>query len=399
MGVFAIGPFAKENAITAIPMLALVHFWLAPRDPWRRRVVLLLPHAVALAVYLVLRTELTGALVLAAKYPLIDNPLAHVSTAVRVQTALAILWQYTSLLAVPWMLSADYSYNVIAPVASLTDPRLLTALGGFAALAVVLVALRRQARPLLLGAALAAAALALTSNLPFAIGTMKGERLLYLPSFGWCLALGWLAAQAYEARPSLTVAVVGAVLALYGLRTWDRNFDWRDNQTLFAATVATSPHSAKAHHNLGVAYFMQNRYEEADAEFRRALQIYPGYADAAFSIGRIDQIRGGVSQAVRWYERAVASDWACFRGHARLGEVRFQAGEYDTAEGAFRAALEARPDEARFLLLLAATRLRQGASWEAGSLLRRFDEAAWIPAEERTSLTGLRNSILQEWLQ
>lgn len=393
----AIGPFAKENALAVLPMLFLLHLWLRPDARWSRRALLLLPHALALLPYLAIRIVVTGALVLPHDFPLLDNPLAPVSAPVRIATAIIVLWRYVGLLVFPHILSADYSYNEIPAVTTPGDPRLLVALLGFTALAAVIAAYRRRLPVLPLSAAFAAVTIALTSNLPFAIGTMMGERLLYLPSFAFCLAAGWLAAIAYQRHPAIGGPLLCAVLVLYGFRTWERNEDWRDNETLFRATVVTSPYSAKAHYNLGVAYFRRGAHAEAAREFGTTLRIYPQYSAAAYSLGAIAEMAGHLDDAVRWYEHAMALEWNCFRAHKRLGALRFRIGELTAAEAAFRTALEEEPNDPYVLLYLAATRAQQGALWDSARLVRQFDAIDWIAPEDRSELKTLRKSVLQEW--
>ena len=59
------------------------------------------------------------------------------------------------------------------------------------------------------------------SNLPFTIGTIMGERLLYLPSLGFCFLLG-TGYRALDRRVSsqwVVPAAAAFLLGLYGVRT------------------------------------------------------------------------------------------------------------------------------------------------------------------------------------
>jgi tetratricopeptide (TPR) repeat protein len=49
--------------------------------------------------------------------------------------------------------------------------------------------------------------------------------------------------------------------------------------------VQLQPTFAKAHLNLGNAYRGLKEYEKAQAEYQRALQLFPNYADALFNLG------------------------------------------------------------------------------------------------------------------
>ncbi|MGH7412242.1 MAG: hypothetical protein ACREJ6_14445, partial [Candidatus Methylomirabilis sp.] len=104
-----------------------------------------------------------------------------------------------------------------------------------------------------LGIAIFVVAILPVSNLRFLIGTIMAERVLYLPSLGFCLLLA-VAASTVAARPQWSLLAIGAfglLLVGYGARTVVRNRDWRSNAAIFSAAVRTSPKSAIAHTYLG----------------------------------------------------------------------------------------------------------------------------------------------------
>ena len=381
---FAAGLLAKESAFTIVGLVAVLHWRLAPRASFADRVRLLLPYAVVGAAYLGLRVVVVGALGLPAPPGSLDNVLAHVDLATRIRTALIVLWEYVSLLAFPLTLSADYSFNAVPLAVSNADPRLLLAVALLGGLALAVIAAARRAPALLVATLFTVIPLALTANLLVPIGTIKAERLLYLPSFGWCLACGWLLARLAAARPRTAVALVSMTVMLFGTRTWLRNRDWRDERTLYAATVATAPNSAKAHHNLAVALQRDGELEESMVHFRRALEIYPDYASAAFGIGHLYTLKGLDAGAVPWYQEALRRDPHFAKAHLQLGMIRQRHREYAAAEAAFRAGLESEPDNPLLLVNLAAVRLSQGDRGGAQAALRRLDrvtsDAAAVPA-------------------
>ena len=95
------------------------------RRPARRLARLLVPYALVIAGYVAARHEVLGALTIRTPPPLLDNPLAHVDVWPRLATAVVVLWQYVSVLALPLRLSADDSYDQVPVVTSALDPRFL----------------------------------------------------------------------------------------------------------------------------------------------------------------------------------------------------------------------------------------------------------------------------------
>jgi tetratricopeptide (TPR) repeat protein len=220
-----------------------------------------------------------------------------------------------------------------------------------------------------IAASLMLAPLAITANVLFPIGTIKAERLLYLPSIGWCLLFAWIASRAVRLYPRATVAVLAILVIGYAGRTWERNTVWADNLTLFQATVASSPSSAKAHHNLATAYFEAGRFDEALLHYRQALGIYPAYSDSAFGVARIYDLKGIDAGALHWYEQALRLNWKNVNAHLNLGIVRLRLGDVTSAEASFLAGLQLDPTNPRLLSTLSLVRHEQGRLWAEEDLL------------------------------
>jgi tetratricopeptide (TPR) repeat protein len=216
------------------------------------------------------------------------------------------------LLAFPYRLAPDYSYNQIPVVTSLFNLGFLVgALLGAGGLFVIIQGVRRQWAPEWgFGTAFVVLSLLPVSNLLFPIGTVMGERLLYLPSFGFCFLLG-VAYRALSQRQALVVpAAALLLLGACSVRTYVRNPDWKDDLALFTSAVRASPRSAKAHFNLGNALRDQKRdMDGALRAYGEALRIYPAYSEAHYNAGVIYQQHVGMpDRAIEAYSRALMAD-------------------------------------------------------------------------------------------
>jgi len=393
LAAFAAALLAKESAATGLGLLAVLHWWLDRRAPLRRRVTALAPYGLAVGAYLALRLGVVGSLGLPEPPTVLDNPLASVDALTRLRTAVVVLGDYVGLLLLPAHLSADYSYNQIPVVLSWTDPRFLFAAALLVGLAASLLAAARSAPVLVVAALFTVVPLALTANLLFPIGTIKAERLLYLPSVGWCLACGWLAAVALRRWPIIAAVALVAVLGAYGLRTWIRNADWRDEAALFAATVAAAPESAKAHYNNAVSLERAGRLDQAMLHYRRALEIYSDCAGAAFGIGRIYSLKGIDAGALYWFERALRIDPKLAKAHLQIALLRQARGEYDAAQAALLTGLETDANNRLLLVTLSAVQLAQGDRWRAAAGLARLDGIGSLEPGEDEAVATARNEI------
>ena len=91
------------------------------------------------------------------------------------------------------------------------------------------------------------------SNFLFYVGFVVAERVLYIPSIGFCLVSGWAIARVLEAlhrrrhillhKTSTALTVV--LLMSLGLRTIRRNHDWKNEENLYSSGVEINPPKGK----------------------------------------------------------------------------------------------------------------------------------------------------------
>ena len=325
LAAFALGAVAKESAFVTVPLAALVLAWTGPRRAGRLARGLAPYVAVGLAC-LMLRRVVVGSFGLLEPPPFIDNPLAHAGIGPRIATAVVVLFEYLSVLAAPIRLSADESFNQVPVVVSALDLRLLAAIGTFAIVGAALVGARRRLPVLGFGLLFFLAAMTVTANVLFPIGTIKAERLLYLPSFGACLAGGWALRRWAGRRWNPRTAIAALGLVLLAGRTWVRNADWHDDFTLFTSTAAASPASARAQANAAAMYGQAGRLDLAEQHFRAAYEIAPQFAPAAMGLAQVADARGQRDEALRWYEEAVSLDPRLVGARERANALRQQGG-------------------------------------------------------------------------
>lgn len=154
----------------------------------------------------------------------------------------------------------------------------------------VYYAIRHRDRVVVLAMALLTIPFLPASNLLFPVGTVIGERLLYLPSLGFCVLLTRGAIEIYRLISKYVAgcwcsfslstplfhfrfpfswfcriahgrgsrnrrytygwyAAIALLVALYAMRTLDRNRDWRSEETLFESALRVVPNSSKAQFN------------------------------------------------------------------------------------------------------------------------------------------------------
>jgi hypothetical protein len=84
------------------------------------------------------------------------------------------------------------------------------------------------------------------TNLFFYVGFVVAERVLYIPSVGYCLLVG-LGCHVVYSRTSknLVVICLALLLASFSVRTVQRNRDWMDEESLYRAGIPINPPKCK----------------------------------------------------------------------------------------------------------------------------------------------------------
>lgn len=305
-GAFALmALLSKESAFVLMLLLPLTALFARPEYGQKRS---LIPAMVVLAgagaIYLLLRFNALGTLISPARtIDFLDNPLVNLSAHERALNALVRLGHYLMLCFAPHPLSADYSFAQLTPLGRVIDPLSWVYLLLPIAFAVVFVVGIRTWLPVALYAGWFLCAFAVTSNLVFPIGTIFAERLAYLPSLGAAGVVSEILLRLNST--SLRNWVFAGIVILFAAMTHTRSKDWYDNSTLYQREIHTSARSAKTQLNYGVVLRLSGDLIGADVHMRRALEIYPAFADAAYNLGVNRLVEGDLQGAVGWFDKAL----------------------------------------------------------------------------------------------
>ncbi|HVZ64526.1 MAG TPA: tetratricopeptide repeat protein [Lacunisphaera sp.] len=181
-----------------------------------------------------------------------------------------------------------------------------------------------------------------SSFIPLASQTIAEHRM-YLP-LAAVLTLVVLGVQAVGARAA--VAVTLAALLPLGWATMVRNRDYRTELGIWTDTVAKRPDNARAQGNLGRAYLLLGRWEEAIAACRKELELAPGYnGDASANIGRALTELGRPAEALPYFERGLQMKPDNFDLHNNYGIALAALGRWSAAISQYGKAIQLQPDD------------------------------------------------------
>lgn len=352
-GILFLGAMlAKEVAVSFLALVLIADLALGRRDRLR---VLLLVYAPLLGLQFLLRWMATDRLFPEPPY-FVNNPILEASGVERFVTSLALFGRACFQILFPVRLSADYSWKAIEPNDDIIA--VFPILGLLVLAGMVVAGFRFRNRGLFwIASGWFVLPYGVVANLLTPIGTIYGERLLYLPSVGLALLAGLgfrspgSTSPKSEARHRVVLVGILLLLGVYSVRTCLRNEVWRDEVTLFQDAADRQPLSIKAHFLLGLGLQRHGRDDEAEAALKESVRIEPSYDHGYLALGRLYLRRGKNQEAVAAFSEAfrLSSEPSVGAEAAwRLGALSLLDGDPGTGAEWLRQALEIRPDRPDF---------------------------------------------------
>jgi protein O-mannosyl-transferase len=285
--LYAIGCFAKEHAIVLPGLLAAVELiLLADREPMRQRIARLRPFYLVLVLvavsFVAVRSWVLADHSIGGFQPFTPFNTLRISNTDRILTALGVVPEWVRLFYWPVRLSSEYG----PPDVEIAQGFSVSQIPGLSLLVAIIALgfiLRRREPVISFGIAWVIITLLPSSNFVLPAGIVLAERTLFLPSVGAMFVAAAIAAVVAErwkvaARPDIRLAARVAFAALLAAGAWrsaTRSTVWRNNDRLFRQAVIDSPDAYRAHYMLGAWHFENQRKREGEAEYRRALSLFP----------------------------------------------------------------------------------------------------------------------------
>jgi tetratricopeptide (TPR) repeat protein len=378
-GCFFLALLSKETAVI-FPGLVLLGELMRPgivQDGARRKVSWdsLGFYTGLLALYLGVRYAVLGHLfgggTLGTGDPL--NPLIGAPAATRILTSLKVVGVALRQSLFPRVLCVNYGYNQLPVVAGLSVRSIVAAAAvlsgvGLAAWAALRWLDRRRVSTLALGGTVFLVAFLPTSNLFFPAIQIFGERYLYLPVLGICLA----AAVLLDA-PRRRWGLAAALIVLSGARTVARNREFLDPIDYYEAGARACPDSAGAHYWLGITLREAGQLDRSIGEHRRALAIAPHYADAHAELGLSLMLSGQMESAESELTEALRGKPSDWQVRSNLADLHMRTGRLEQALSEYAALARELPDNPDVVANYAATLIDAGRAAQAREIFERLD--------------------------
>jgi protein O-mannosyl-transferase len=234
------------------------------------------------------------------------------------------------------------------------------------------------------------------------------DRYAYLPLAGVLIIVVWAVGEfclKYEPPRPAILALAVILFAVCAGRARDQVLIWKNDETLFAYTLATTQHNYVAEVDMGHWYAKNGQLQQALKHYEDAGQNAPGNPTALYDVGNSFARLGDWPDAIRNYERALqivtnqptimnnlglalaqnkqlTEAIHYFRAalklrpsyaeaHNNLGSALYMQGDYVNAGKEFLAASQAAPDQPQYLANLGDTLARLGKNADAAQCYQK----------------------------
>jgi len=294
-----------------------------------------------------------------SSFETLDNSLFAIDGRLdQLSTAFGMIGEYFKLLIVPHPLSFDYSYNTFPEMGWLHWKVLLSlaAIGGLLYWAIKGL---KDKDPISFSILFFAITFVVTSNIFFLIGVTFAERLMFTPLLGFCILTSVLL-QKYLVKdakeiPYAFYGILGGILLLFSIKTFTRNFDWKNFDTLFATGIQTAPNSARTQSFYGVInrqwalaasdVNLRNEYLSTSAKYlEKSIETYPSFTETYHHLAQTYEAQNKAPAAAETYKKAIKNDPTYYNSMTNLGILYYNLKDYATAENYLNQSLALAPN-------------------------------------------------------
>uniref|UniRef100_A0A8D8X1R3 dolichyl-phosphate-mannose--protein mannosyltransferase n=1 Tax=Cacopsylla melanoneura TaxID=428564 RepID=A0A8D8X1R3_9HEMI len=172
------------------------------------------------------------------------------------------------------------------------------------------------------------------TNLFFYVGFVVAERLLYIPSIGFCYLISYgmflLENRLFYQNVKLSKSIMTFMIIIYSFRTLQRNNDWKNDESLYRSGIAVNP--PKSYGNLGSILTSQGRLKEAEWSLKKALQYRPNMAEVHYNLGLLLQTSDRYKEAIDSYKMAIHYRPSLAVAYLNLGQLLLSSGHHREGE-------------------------------------------------------------------
>ena len=334
-----LGLFTKETVVTLPLAVLLFEFGLISdwKDFFRknRKILryLIIPLVVALLYAILISHNIFAAFRTKVSPMPQDPPLTFW---IYWMTQFRVILTYIRLLFIPLNQNLDYAFPASR---SFFEPHTFFSFLMLVAILIAAIRLFPKKRIVSLGILWFFLTLSVESIIP--LRDVIFEHRLYLPMFGFSLFfVSILYNLLGKNHFRIMTGILVVVISWFSFLTYQRNFVWKTEYTLWSDVIAKSPDKPRPLNNLGNDFYHRGDHDKAYAIYLKVLALNPTNQFVYNNIGTILFHDGKIDEARDAYQQAIALDSTNAEFHHNSGYVLSSQnhleeaiGEYETAIG------------------------------------------------------------------
>jgi tetratricopeptide (TPR) repeat protein len=172
------------------------------------------------------------------------------------------------------------------------------------------------------------------------------DRYTYLSEVGLCVMLTWLAADLFARMRHGRAIQGGAAAVLLAVLIYCGNTQvssWQNSETMWRQALDCDRYDMRAYTGLGSYFYNGKRFDDAIAQFKEAVKIYPKMAAGHNDLGMAYFAKGNSDDAIAQYQEAIKADPNEATAHYNLGIALAKKGLMEQAIAEYQKALAVNP--------------------------------------------------------
>lgn len=212
---------------------------------------------------------------------------------------------------------------------------------------------------------------------------------LTLFAAGMTMALDSIAPGKVLLRPTISFLL----LLTLGALSWRQCRDYRDIETLWRTTIARNPDCWMAYSNLGSFLSAHGDANEAIADFRKALEIWPNQSKDHNNLGKALVQKGRIAEAMDHFQTALRVSPDDPDTESNIGAASLQQGDADGAISHLRRAVEKWPRHAQGHINLGNALLQNR---EIDAAIAEYEKTLALPFDHAESHYSIGTALRQK---
>ena len=212
---------------------------------------------------------------------------------------------------------------------------------------------------------------------------------LTLFAAGMTMALDSIAPGKVLLRPTISFFL----LLTLGALSWRQCRDYRDIETLWRTTIARNPDCWMAYSNLGSFLSAHGDANEAIADFRKALEIWPNQSKDHNNLGKALVQKGRIAEAMDHFQTALRISPDDPDTESNIGAASLQQGDADEAISHLRRAVEKWPRHAQGHINLGNALLQNR---EIDAAIAEYEKTLALPFDHAESHYSIGTALRQK---